>query len=106
MGSLEPSPPQQFFDLSMSEAGTLPYGPIGERAVHLCIDMQKLLARDMPWHTPWMNGVLPIVADIAERHPERTVFPRFTPAQHPDEMPGTWRRFYRRWSELTLERIN
>ena len=74
--------------------------------MHLCIDMQNLFAEDTPWHTPWMERVLPIVALIAEAHPEQTIFTRFIPPRHPDEMRGTWRRFYRRWAELTLERID
>lgn len=90
----------------MVDAGPLPYGPLSERTIHLCIDMQRLFAKDTPWHTPWMERVLPIVARIAEAHPERTIFTRFIPPRHPDEMRGTWRRFYRRWVELTLERID
>jgi nicotinamidase-related amidase len=84
----------------------LPHGPLGERTIHLCIDMQLLFAEDTPWHTPWMERVLPVVTRIVEAHPEQTVFTRFIPPRHPDEMPGTWRRFYRRWAELTLERID
>ena len=68
--------------------------------------MQRLFAEDTPWHTPWMERVLPVVARIAEAHPEQTIFTRFIPPRHPDEMRGTWRRFYRRWAELTLERID
>jgi nicotinamidase-related amidase len=84
----------------------LPFGPLTERTVHLCIDMQNLFALDTPWHTPWMARVLPIVTRIAERHPERTVFTRFIPPQSPDRMPGSWRRYYERWQDLTLERID
>jgi nicotinamidase-related amidase len=90
----------------MFDASPLPYGPLNERTVHLCIDMQRLFAEDTPWHTPWMQRVLPVVVRIAEAHPEQTIFTRFIPPRHPDEMPGTWRRFYRRWAELTLERID
>ena len=32
-----------------------------------------------PWPTPWMDRVLPVVAALANRHPERTVFTRFIP---------------------------
>ena len=56
--------------------------------MHLCVDMQNLFAEDTPWNTPWMKRVLPVVTRIAERHPEETVFTRFIPAQHPDELPG------------------
>src|SRR5919201_589570 len=84
----------------------LRFGPLGPNTAHLCIDMQNLFAEDTPWHTPWMNRVLPVVAEIAERHAAQTIFTRFVPARHPDELPGSWRRYYRRWSELTLERID
>jgi nicotinamidase-related amidase len=90
----------------MVDASPLPYGPLNERTVHLCIDMQRLFAEETPWHTPWMERVLPIVARIAEAHSEQTIFTRFIPPHHPDEMRGAWRRFYRRWAELTLERID
>lgn len=53
-----------------------------------------------------MERVLPVVARIAEAHPEQTVFTRFIPPRHPDELPGTWRRYYRRWAEMTLDRID
>lgn len=88
------------------KSSTLRFGPLGARTVHLCIDMQNLFAEDTPWHTPWMNRVLPVVSRIAERHPERTVFTRFIPPRNADEMPGSWRRFYARWAELTLDRID
>ncbi|HEX6443232.1 MAG TPA: isochorismatase family cysteine hydrolase [Stellaceae bacterium] len=84
----------------------MPFGPLGERALHLCIDMQNLFAENTPWNTPWMKRVLPVVTRIAERHPERTIFTRFIPVARPEEAGGTWRRFYGRWAELTLERID
>jgi nicotinamidase-related amidase len=90
----------------MAETPALRFGPLGERTIHLCVDMQVLFADDTPWHTPWMKRVLPVVTRIAERHPERTVFTRFIPPRHPDELPGSWRRFYERWAELTLDRID
>src|SRR5438067_965007 len=90
----------------MPQSGPLRFGPLGPRTAHLCIDMQNLFAEDTPWHTPWMTRVLPMVVEIAERHPEQTIFTRFIPAQHPDELPGSWRRYYRHWAELTLARID
>lgn len=85
---------------------TLPFGPLTERAVHLCIDMQKLFALETPWHTPWMARVLPVVTRIAASFPSRTVFTRFVPPRRPDEMLGSWQRYYERWRDLTLERID
>jgi nicotinamidase-related amidase len=89
----------------MALSTPLAFGPLGERTAHLCLEMQNLFAEDTPWHTPWMTRVLPMVVEIAERHPEQTIFTRFIPARHPDELPGSWRRYYRRWADLTLERI-
>jgi nicotinamidase-related amidase len=77
----------------MALSTPLPFGPLGERTAHLCLDMQSLFAEDTPWHTPWMTRVLPMVVEIAERHPEQTIFTRFIPAGHPDELPGSWRRY-------------
>ena|SRR5215831_5986180 len=90
----------------MTQSGPLRFGPLGRNTAHLCIDMQNLFAEDTPWHTPWMTRVLPVVAELAERHAAQTIFTRFIPARHPDELPGSWRRYYRHWSALTLEHID
>jgi nicotinamidase-related amidase len=90
----------------MAIPGTLTFGPLTNRTLHLCIDMQNLFAEATPWHTPWMARVLPVVEAIAASHAERTVFTRFVPPVKADEMPGTWRRYYQRWRDLTLERLD
>lgn len=74
--------------------------------VHLCIDMQRLFSADGPWPTPWMDRVLPVVAELAGRFPERTVFTRFITPLHPDEMPVAWRRYYRRWRQTTRQHLD
>lgn len=84
----------------------LPFGPLTRRSVHLCVDMQRLFMADTPWRTPWAERVLPVVAGIAERHPERTIFTRFIPPRSPDDLPGSWRRFYARWREFTRESVD
>jgi nicotinamidase-related amidase len=84
----------------------LPFGPLTDRAVHLCIDMQSMFAEATPWHTPWMARVLPVVEEIAGRHADRTVFTRFIPPARPEDMPGTWRRYFRRWAEMTRDAVD
>jgi len=84
----------------------LTYGPLTERSVHLCIDMQRIFAEATPWHTPWLARVLPVVEEIAACHAERTVFTRFIPPPRPDDMPGSWQRYYRRWRAMTRERLD
>ncbi|NEW87468.1 cysteine hydrolase [Rhodopseudomonas sp. WA056] len=73
-----------------------PVEPI-ESAVHLCVDMQRIFARGGVWETPWMERVLPVVADIAARYASSTIFTRFVTPEHPEQRPGRWRRYYRRW---------
>jgi len=83
----------------------LPF-PLTERSVHLCVDMQRIFTAEGPWPTPWMEGVLPVVATLAGRHPERTVFTRFIPPERPDQMPGMWQRYYTRWRPATRESLD
>jgi nicotinamidase-related amidase len=90
----------------MAEAHPLTFGPLTDRTVHLCIDMQNLFAEAIPWHTPWMQRVLPAVEEITRRHAERTVFTRFIPPETPEQMPGSWQRYYQRWREMTREHLN
>jgi nicotinamidase-related amidase len=80
--------------------GLLPF-PLTERSVHLCLDMQLLFSSAGPWPTPWMERVLPVIAALADRHPERTVFTRFIPPEKPEQMPGMWQSYYARWRVAT-----
>jgi len=66
----------------------LPF-PLTERSVHLCIDMQRIFSVEGVWPTPWMDRVLPIVATLAERYPERTIFTRFILPERPDQINST-----------------
>ncbi|WP_249120444.1 cysteine hydrolase family protein [Plastoroseomonas hellenica] len=83
----------------------LRYGPLAASCAHLCVDMQNLFAQETEWHTPWMERVLPVVERIAQARPERTVFTRFIPAERPDDATGTWRRYYERWRNMTLDAL-
>lgn len=80
-------------------------GPLTASCAHLCIDMQILFAAGTDWHTPWMTRVLPVVERLVAARPDRTVFTRFIPARRPGEGNGTWRRYWERWSSMTLEAL-
>ncbi len=84
----------------------LRFGPLGESAVHVCVDMQRLFAEDTPWRTPWMRRVLPNVVALAAAQPARLCFTRFVPLERPADGAGAWRRYYERWSEVTLQAID
>jgi nicotinamidase-related amidase len=80
--------------------------PLTERTVHLCVDMQRIFTAEGPWPTPWMARVIPVVAEIAGRFPERTVFTRFITPERPSDMPGMWQRYYERWRDTTRKHID
>lgn len=84
----------------------LVHGPMGDNCLHLCVDMQCLFAPGGPWAVPWAERVLPMIEELAARHPQRTLFTRFIPAARPGEGPGMWARYYRRWAEVTLANID
>ena len=77
--------------------------PLTPRTVHVCVDMQRIFSAEGVWATPWMDRVLPVVAELAGRYPERTVFTRFITPNRPDDMPGMWQRYYTRWKKATRE---
>ena len=73
--------------------------------IHLCIDMQRMFAEGTPWHVPWMREVSPRIQEIAQRHPQRTVFTRFVPPKRAEDMHGMWRSYYEKWDTMTLDRL-
>jgi nicotinamidase-related amidase len=79
------------------------FGALGERWVHVCVDMQRMFAEATEWQTPWLTRVLPTVVRLVAVEPERTIFTRFVPPNTSDEARGTWRRYYQRWRSMTLD---
>lgn len=77
-----------------------------QRAVHLCIDMQRLFSDDGPWPTPWMKRVLPNCAALVALAPERTIFTRFVPPRTAESAPGAWRHYYERWPQATQDKLD
>jgi len=52
-----------------------------------------------------MERVLPVVAEIAGRFRSEPYL-RVHYAKAPEDMPGTWRRYYERWRETTREKMD
>ena len=80
--------------------------PLSPTAVHLCVDMQNIVAPGGPWATPWMERVAPVVIALAEQFAARTIFTRFVTPERPEDMPGTWQRYYCKWRETTRQHID
>jgi nicotinamidase-related amidase len=77
-----------------------------ENAIHLCVDMQRIFRKGGLWETPWMERVLPTVAEIASRYRERTVFTRFITPASPENVEGQWRSYYERWRCATRDALD
>lgn len=65
-----------------------------------------MFAEDTEWRTPWMDRVLPVVAEIAARHKRQTFFTRFVPPARAEDAKGCWRNYFSRWRSFTREEIN
>ncbi len=85
---------------------TLPFGPLDASTVHICIDMQRLFQRNTVWASDAVDKVLPRVEQLARHASERTLFTRFITPQRAEDCEGAWRRYYRAWSSVTLERMD
>lgn len=79
---------------------------LGVNAVHLCLDMQRLLAPEGPWPVSWAAPALDNIVRIVDRSPARTVFTRFVPPTTAEQMPGAWRDYYEKWRHVTREFID
>lgn len=84
----------------------LPLGPVPADALHVCVDMQRLFSQGYPWALEWFGRILPQVEALCAHAPAQTVFTRFIPAQRPGEGRGAWARYYERWADVTLERLD
>jgi nicotinamidase-related amidase len=74
-------------------------------AVHLCIDMQNIFAPGGIWQTPWMAKVLPTITSVASRYQARTIFSRFITPEQPEDRPGQWQNYFRRWKQATRAQL-
>jgi nicotinamidase-related amidase len=83
----------------------LVHGELGRNCIHLCVDMQRLFGPGYPWAFPWLEKVMPTVEEVCGSHPDRILFTRFVPAEREGDGRGSWQRYYRRWPEVTLERV-
>jgi len=89
----------------MSKHDELRYGPPGSDAVHICVDMQRMFAEVTDWKMPWLPRILPNIVEVTASHPDRTIFTRFIPAGKRGDGVGMWRRYYERWSSMTIAEL-
>jgi nicotinamidase-related amidase len=73
---------------------------------HICVDMQRLFADETPWHVEWAEKILPRIVEVVSAAPERTLFTRFITPMRPEDMPGLWQDYYRKWWMVTREHMD
>lgn len=83
----------------------LRFGPISATAVHLCIDMQLMFAKDTKWASTAVSKVLPAVTEICDLAPSRTVFTRFLIPHHLKAAKRQWRRFYQKSPSMLAKNL-
>lgn len=79
--------------------------PLGSTAALVVVDMQRLFADATEWRVPSLRTIVPAVRRLIEARPQAALFTRFVTPKHPDQAPGRWQRYYRRWSSVTLEHL-
>jgi len=69
------------------------------------VDMQRVFREATAWRVPGFDGILPAVERLAAWDPARAVFTRFWTPAAPEDARGWWRQYYRRWPDVTLNRL-
>jgi len=82
------------------------FGPIPSSALHLVVDMQELFRSHPEWGTQSLTRIIPAIQRLLAARPENAYFSRFIPAPDADQASGAWQRYYRRWSSVTLDKLD
>jgi len=82
------------------------FGPIPPRALHVVVDMQELFRSHSEWGAQSLSGIIPAIERLLRARPDRAWFTRFIPPRRADDARGSWQRYYRRWSSVTLDRLD
>lgn len=68
--------------------------------------MQRLFGPGAPWTVAWAERMLPVIATLSQHAPARSFYTRFIPPQRVEDATGCWRRYYRKWEGVTLDRLD
>ena len=76
------------------------------RTLLVVVDMQRVFETATSWHVPRLPDLVPLIAGLIERRPAQTILTRFMTPASPEAAAGNWRRYYRRWSSVTLAEMD
>lgn len=80
--------------------------PLGQRALHVAIDMQRLFAEPTAWQVPALADIVPNIERLARARANQTLFARFLVPPSAAEALGRWRRHYERWPSVAGDRLD
>ena len=83
----------------------LRFGAIGKRAVHACIDMQRLFAEGSDWSSPAVHAIESKVSRISAHAPHLTLFTRFLTPERAEDAQGQWQIYYRHWKSVLASNL-
>jgi nicotinamidase-related amidase len=79
--------------------------PVGQDAVHVVVDMQRLFAEDTAWHVARLPEIIPAIGRLVAHRPERALYTRFvTPPDLSSARPN-WRDYYQHWPQVIGDRL-
>lgn len=84
-------------------AVSLRFGALDGDACVVCVDMQRLFLEPGEWHCPGGLDIVPACVSLLESARGQRHFIRYLPPHRPQDAPGAWRTYHRRWSSVTLE---
>jgi nicotinamidase-related amidase len=82
------------------------FGPIPSSALHIVVDMQELFRSHSEWGTQALTDIIPAIQHLLAARPDNAYFSRYVPPQNAGQAVGAWKRYYRRWSSVTLDEVD
>ncbi len=79
---------------------------LGSNTVHVVVDMQRLFAEKTGWEVPTIEAIVPNIQRLVDHRPGRALYPRFITPKSVDAAEGNWRAFYRRWPQVTQDKLS
>lgn len=80
---------------------SLPFAPLDQNTVFVCIDMQRVFLEPGEWFCQEGVDILPTVTRLVALTGKNCVFTRFITAVTADDAHGQWQQYYRRWQSVT-----
>ena len=85
----------------MPEKDALTNGVLDDKALHICIDMQRIFLEPGPWYAEAGLALLPKIEQLVHARNLPSVFTRFITPSNASEATGSWQTYYEFWHQVT-----